>query len=81
MIERIKSIREAYGVNGLMVSYLLDSVLIMISSDVNLFEPVDMDVPATESLSLLTIQYEFRQVLSLIDQMEQYDRGAAYRAV
>lgn len=80
MIEKIKAIRTAYGAQGVMAGYLRDSLLILMQSSKNHFEPAGIEIPATEPSTLVSMKHEVEQVLNLIDQMEQYDRDAAHRA-
>lgn len=80
MIEKIKAIRTAYDAQGVMAAYLRDSLLILMQSKKNHFEPAGIDIPATEPSTLVAMKHEVEQVLNLIDQMELYDRDAAHMA-
>lgn len=80
MIEKIKAIRATYAAKGVMAAYFTDSLLLMLPSGKNHFEPAGIDVPATDPSTLVAMKHEVEQVLNLIDQMELYDRDAAHRA-
>lgn len=80
MIEKIKAIRATYAAKGVMAAYFMDSLLLLLPSSKNHFEPAGIDTPATEPSTLVAMKHEVEQVLNLIDQMEQYDKDAAHRA-
>ena len=80
MIEKIKAIRDSYNADGVMAAYQKDSLLILMKSDKNHFEPAGLDVPATEPSTLVSMKHEVEQVMNLVDLMEQYDKDAAHRA-
>jgi hypothetical protein len=75
MIEKIKGLKESYDASGVMAAYRKDTLLILLSSARNHFEPADIKIPATDRAGLLAMKREVEHILSLVDEMEMYDRA------
>lgn len=80
MIEKLKALRDSYEAKGVMAAYLKDTLLILMASNKNHFEPPDIKVPSTDHEELLAMKQEVGHVLSLVDELEMYD-GAQLAAM
>lgn len=74
MIERINKIDETNtGTTGaLSIAYRDGCVFMMLPASKPLFEPADIDVPATDRQAVLTLRSHLSGLLGMIDQLEFY---------
>jgi hypothetical protein len=72
MIEDLKALYEEYNGESMAASWYDKSMLIMIASKHNHFEPADITVPATSPETVLSLKREIGQILSIIDRLEMY---------
>ncbi len=75
MIEDLKAMYEEYNGESMASSWFDKSMLIMIASKHNHFEPADLYTPATSPDTILNLKREIGQILSIIDRLEMYVPG------
>ncbi len=73
MMEHLMHLRETCDERGLAASFYDNKVLIMMSGSHNHFEPADLEIPATDPRSILSMKKEIGEILSLIDRLNLYD--------
>lgn len=73
MIERFKALQDHYDGEDVRAAFFDDSLLMLIRSDHNYFEPEGLEVPATDLRSLIQMKKEVEEVLSLVDLLRLYD--------
>ncbi|HIF25993.1 MAG TPA: DUF3137 domain-containing protein [Micavibrio sp.] len=73
MIENLKTLYTEYQGNKMMVAYHENSMLIMIASKHNHFEPASIYTKATDPESFRAMMREIKQILSVIDLLDLYD--------
>ncbi len=73
MMERIKGLQEEYDGETMTAAFYDSKMLVLIKSKHNYFEPADLEIPATDPRSILSMKKEIEQVLSLIDRLSLYD--------
>jgi hypothetical protein len=70
IIERLKALRAEYEGKDLSVSFFDQTVMIMIESKHNHFEPASIYTPATDPESLKTMHREVVEILGFIDRLD-----------
>jgi hypothetical protein len=73
-VEYLRLGSEDKGTPSLKLAFYDGLVLLLIGSKHNHFEPAHLGVPATDPQSLLHMKQEIGSILSLIDQLELYER-------
>ena len=73
IIENLKSLYKEYSGDKMMAAFYDDHFLILIGSNVNHFEPADINTPATNEDGLLAMKREIGQILSIVDKLSLYD--------
>lgn len=73
MIERLKGLQMEYGGEGMTAAFYDSKMLILIESKHNYFEPAELEIPATDPRSILSMKKEIGEILSLIDRLDLYD--------
>ncbi len=80
MMERLKAVRDEYNGEEIVAAFYESKLLILVQSKHNYFEPADLEIPATDPRSLVSMKREIGQILSLVDRLSLYDpeeaRGA-----
>ncbi|MGH1456121.1 MAG: DUF3137 domain-containing protein [Alphaproteobacteria bacterium] len=79
MMERLKAVQDGYDGEGIRAAFYESKLLILVESKHNYFEPADLEIPATDPRSLLSMKREIGQILSLVDRLSLYDPEAAHR--
>ena len=74
IMENLKSLYEEHDGERLMAAFYEGSVLILVESKKNLFEPASIHTPATDSESILSMRREVSSILSIIDRLSLIDR-------
>jgi preprotein translocase subunit Sec61beta len=64
---------EEYEGKGMKAAFYDNQLLIMVESNKNFFEPANIEIPATDPRSILTMKNEIQQILSIIDRLNLYD--------
>ncbi len=78
MIEKIKGLQEEYDGESLTAAFYDSKMLVLIQSPHNYFEPAELEVPASDPRSIISMKREIGQVLSLIDRLSLYDPYAVH---
>ena len=78
MMEHFTGLNEQYDGKSLMASFYDSKLLILIESPHNYFEPADLEIPATDPRSILSMKKEIEEILSLIDRLSLYDPMAVH---
>ncbi|MGH1377882.1 MAG: DUF3137 domain-containing protein [Alphaproteobacteria bacterium] len=73
MIERLKGLQVEYGGENMTAAFYDSKMLILIESNHNYFEPAELEIPATDPRSILSMKNEIGEILSLIDRLSLYD--------
>ncbi len=73
MMERLKGLQEEYDGKSMMAAFYDSKMLVLIQSQYNYFEPADLEIPATDPRSILSMKKEIGEILSLIDRLNLYD--------
>ena len=73
MMERLKGLQEEYDGEGITAAFYDSKMLILIQSRHNYFEPAELEIPATDPRSILSMKNEIGEILSLIDRLDLYD--------
>lgn len=73
MMERLNSMYEEYDGNKMAAAFYESKMLILISSKHNYFEPAQLEVPATDPRSVLSMKKEIGEILSIVERLELYD--------
>lgn len=73
MIERLKGLYEEYDGKSLTAAFYQSKLLVLIESKYNYFEPADLEIPATDPRSVMSMKKEIGEILSLIDKLSLYD--------
>lgn len=76
VVERLKAIYDEYDGSKLMAAFFKNKFLILIASNTNHFEPADIRTSALDEDSLVSMQHEVREILSIVDRLALYDRHA-----
>ncbi|MGN7437095.1 MAG: DUF3137 domain-containing protein [Alcanivorax sp.] len=79
MIERLKGLQEEYDGNSMTAAFYDSKMLILMQSPHNYFEPADLEIPATDPRSILSMKNEIGEILSLIDRLSLYDPDAVHK--
>jgi len=79
MIERLKGLQEEYDGNNMTAAFYESKMLILIQSKHNYFEPADLEIPATDPRSILSMKNEIGEILSLIDRLSLYDPDEVHK--
>ncbi len=69
MIEDLKSLCEIYEANGMSAAWFNQSMLILLPSKKNHFEPAGIYAPATDEQSVLELKHELGKILGIIDHL------------
>lgn len=81
MIERLKGLQMEYGGEGMTAAFYDSKMLILIESKHNYFEPAELEIPATDPRSILSMKKEIGEILSLIDRLDLYDPAKVRESV
>jgi len=73
MIERLNAVYEKYDGHKMAAAFYDSKMLILISSNHNYFEPAQLEVPATDPRSVLSMKKEIGEILSLVERLSLYD--------
>ena len=73
MIERLNAMYEEYDGNKMAAAFYDSKMLILIASKHNYFEPAELEVPATDPRSILSMKKEIGEILSIVERLELYD--------
>ncbi|MFP4097636.1 MAG: DUF3137 domain-containing protein [Alphaproteobacteria bacterium] len=76
MMERLNAMYEEYDGQKMAAAFYESKMLILISSDYNYFEPAQLEVPATDPRSVLSMKKEIGEILSIVERLELYDPDA-----
>lgn len=76
MMERLKGLQEEYQGQSMTAAFYDSKMLVLIQSKYNYFEPADLEIPATDPRSILSMKNEIGEILSLIDRLSLYDPNA-----
>ncbi|MEM7329096.1 MAG: DUF3137 domain-containing protein [Pseudomonadota bacterium] len=74
IIENIKALYREHGGTQLSVAFYDQHVLILIGSSKDHFEAANIKTPAFDQANILSLRNEIAQIISIIDQLELYDR-------
>ncbi|QQG36046.1 MAG: DUF3137 domain-containing protein [Micavibrio aeruginosavorus] len=80
MVENLKTMRDAYDARTFSAAYYKNQVLVLLPSKHNYFEPANIEVPATDSQSIISMKEELGHILSLVDRLEVYDAVSLHAA-
>lgn len=80
MMERFKGLQTHYDGEEIKAAFFDRSLLVLIRSNYNYFEPEGVEVPATDLRSLIQMKREIEQVLSLVDRLRLYDPAKVHNA-
>ncbi len=73
MMERLNGMYEEYDGDQMAAAFYDSKMLILISSKHNYFEPAQLEVPATDPRSVLSMKKEIGEILSIVERLELYD--------
>ncbi len=73
MIERLKALQAEYDGQSMTAAFYDSKMLVLIQSKHNYFEPADLEIPATDPRSILSMKKEIGEILALIDRLNLYD--------
>jgi hypothetical protein len=73
MIERLNGMYEEYNGNKMAAAFYDSKMLILIASKHNYFEPAQLEIPATDPRSILSMKKEIGEILSIVERLELYD--------
>jgi hypothetical protein len=73
MMERLNGMYEEYEGNKMAAAFFDSKMLILIASKHNYFEPAQLEVPATDPRSVLSMKKELGEILSIVERLELYD--------
>lgn len=76
MIERLKGLQVEYGGENMTAAFYDSKMLMLIESKHNYFEPAELEIPATDPRSILSMKKEIGEILSLIDRLSLFDPDA-----
>ncbi len=79
MMERLKGVQEQYDGKGLTAAFYDSKLLILIESKHNYFEPADLEIPATDPRSVISMKREIGEILSLVDRLSLYDPNEVHK--
>lgn len=74
IIENIKTLYRDHGGIELSAAFYDQYVLILIGSSKDHFESANIQTPAFDQANILALRNEIAQIISIIDQLELYDR-------
>jgi len=77
IIDRYKDMEEIYEADDVSAAYYNNELLVLLSSDKNLFEPAGLEVKATKPGSVLKMKQEVESILFLVDHLELYTQEDA----
>lgn len=80
MIERLNGLYVEYKGEQMAAAFYESGMLILIASKHNHFEPADIQIPATDTESLLNMKREVGEILAIIDKLALYDPKAVEQA-
>ena len=70
MIEKLKDMRRGLRTSTLMASFMGDSILLMLSSNRNFFEPDKIDVIAINPRNVMMLKKELSWIYDIVEQIE-----------
>ena len=73
IMDQFQALEKEYDGKGITAAFYEDKLFILIPSDHNHFEPMDIFTPATDIKSVLSMKREVQQILSLVDHLSLYD--------
>lgn len=76
MIERLKALSDIYDSDDISAACYDGTMLVLLPSKTNFFEPADIKVKATDPQSVVSMRREIGQILRLVDHLELYDANA-----
>ena len=79
MMERLKGLQEEYDGESMTAAFYDSKMLVLIQSKHNYFEPADLEIPATDPRSVLSMKKEIGEILALIDRLNLYDPNALHK--
>jgi len=79
MMERLKGLQEEYNGESMTAAFYDSKMLVLIQSKHNNFEPADLEIPATDPRSVLSMKKEIGEILALIDRLNLYDPYALHK--
>lgn len=80
MIENLKAMRDVYDAKTFSAAYYKNQVLVLLPSHHNYFEPANIQVPATDPQTIISMKEELGHVLSLVDRLDVYDAVSLHAA-
>ncbi len=79
MMEHLKGVQRQYDGKGLTAAFYDSKLLILIESTHNYFEPADLEIPATDPRSVISMKREIGEILSLVDRLSLYDPSEVHQ--